>query len=140
MEESANTLKAQPASNVLRRSALWFATAGAAISLGLTLWTGHRNSSMVLVLMFLVWVASPFAGLIWVHRTATGWKAARQSAVYRLMLLVSVGSAILYASAVFLPHSAKHAGPFLAVPLASWLLIAVVLVVSRSSGANEAAQ
>lgn len=138
MEEPAITLNAQQASNVLRRSALWFALAGAAISLGLTLWTGRRNSSLVLPLMFMVWVASPFAGLIWFHRLAKSWAAARQFDLYALMHVVSVGSVVAYATAVFLMHLTRQAGPFLAVPAASWLIIIFGLSISRYFRRKEA--
>jgi hypothetical protein len=119
------------ATNTLSKSALWFVWSGAAVALGLTFWMGHRNPSPLLVVMFLLWVASPFAGLIQVHRLGRAWPAARQMELYILSHLVSVASVLAYAAAVFLMHLAKPAGPFLVVPAVSWLVIAFGLSMSR---------
>ncbi|HEX7198860.1 MAG TPA: hypothetical protein VF213_05265, partial [Dongiaceae bacterium] len=49
----------------LRRAALIAALAGAAGSLGLMHRAGHRNPSRLLVLLFALWVLSPFTALVW---------------------------------------------------------------------------
>ena len=127
MERNVEAMKSRPAADVLRRAALLFVLAGGMSSLALTFWMGRRNSSLVLVVLFLGWVASPFVALLQVHRVAGAWTPPRQKNAYRLMFLVSVGSVFVYAWAVFQAHLAKPAGPFLLVPLASWFLIAATL-------------
>jgi len=127
MERSAKVMKSRPAADVLRRAALLFVLAGGISSLALTFWMGRRNSSPVLVLLFLGWVASPFVALHQAHRVAGAWTAARQKNTYKLMFLVSVGSVFVCAWVVLQTHLAKPAGPFLIVPLASWFLIAAGL-------------
>jgi FlaA1/EpsC-like NDP-sugar epimerase len=103
----------------------------AAISLGLMLWTGHRNSSVVLLLLFTLWVGSPFAGMALMYRRAKRWPAVRQHVTYNQIDIISVGSAFIYGSFVGLKQFAKPAGPFLAVPVASWILMAVWFGLTR---------
>jgi hypothetical protein len=116
--------------NIHRGVALFSVGLGAAVSLGLMLWVGRHNSSAVLVLLFTVWVASPFAGLLLIYRAANRRSPARQRVTWSQMRVISLGSAVIYAADVFLYHPAKAAGPFLAVPVASWLLMVVWLWMS----------
>lgn len=48
----------------LRKVALIAVVAGAAVSVGLILWIGHRNPSRVLLGLFVIWDLSPFVGLV----------------------------------------------------------------------------
>ncbi|HUD14929.1 MAG TPA: hypothetical protein VMQ56_14850 [Terracidiphilus sp.] len=116
--------------NIHRGVALFSVGLGAAVSLGSVLWVGRHNSSVVLVLLFTVWVASPFAGLLLIYRAANRRSPARQRVTWSQMLVISLGSVVLYAADVFLYHPAKAAGPFLAVPVASWLFMVVWLSMS----------
>ena len=121
------TIEMQPATNLLRVATLIIVFLGCADSLGLMFWVGRHNQSVLLVAIFTVWVASPFAGLLWVHSKAKRWEVSRQRSAYGLMLLLSLASIAAYAAPVFLMHLAKPAAPFLAVPAASWVLVAILL-------------
>jgi hypothetical protein len=103
---------------------------GAALSLGLMFWTGHRNSSLILILLFTFWVASPFAGMALVLRRSRRWPVIRQSVTCNQIRIISLGSAFIYAG-VSMMNFAKPAGPFLVVPIASWLLLAVWFSMTR---------
>lgn len=105
----------------------------AIVSLGCMFWVGQHNRSIVLVTLFAVWVLSPFIGLLWARRFAYWYQYAAQAMIYGLVFLVSIGSAIFYAIAAFGPHWRYPALPFLAAPLASWLLIGMVLLVVKLS-------
>ncbi len=133
------TMEKQPATNPRRGVALLFVLLGAAASLGLMFWVGRHNKSVVLVLMFAVWVACPFAGLLWLHRTARRWGVSRQQSTYAQMIFISLASVAIYAAAAFLIHLAKPAAPFLAIPAATWVLIAAILWIGNSR-AKEAPQ
>ena len=52
---------------VLRAAALTFALAGAAGAVGLTLYAGRHNNSLILRLIFVVWVLSPFVAAAWAN-------------------------------------------------------------------------
>lgn len=121
------TMGMEPATNLLRVATLIIMLLGCAGSLGLMFWVGRHNQSVLLVAIFTVWVASPFAGLLWVHSNAKRWEVSRERSAYRLMLLLSLGSIAAYAAPVFLMHLAKPAAPFLAVPAISWALVATLL-------------
>lgn len=103
----------------------------AVISLGCTFWEGQHNHSALLMGLFLVWVLSPFVGLLWARRFAYWYQYAAQAMVYGLIFLLSIGSAVFYAAAAFGPRWRHPALPFLAGPLVSWLLIGLVLVVVK---------
>ena len=52
----------------LRTAALTAVLAGAVGSVGLMLYVGRRNHSRVLLVLFALWVLSPFAALGWAYR------------------------------------------------------------------------
>jgi peptidoglycan/LPS O-acetylase OafA/YrhL len=122
-----------------RGSALMTVLAGAAVSLGLMFWTGHRNSSLLLILLFTFWVASPFAAMVFVLRRSRRWPPARQTVICKQIPIISLGSALVYA-ALNLRHISKPAGPFLAVPVASWLVLALCIRISASSTSKQASR
>jgi hypothetical protein len=106
--------------------------AGLAASEGFTFWVGHRNRSVVLILLFVVWVGSPYLGL---------WRlAARQPQSYRtqratdwLSLVLVALSVAIYGRVTSGPILAKPAVPFLIVPLAMWIFIAILAGIARRS-------
>ena len=127
MENVAMTVEPEPPINGRRSSALFSLLVGAVISLGLMLWVGRHDSSIVMMLLFTVWVASPFAGMALVLRSAKRWPHVRQNVTYNQIRFISLGSALIYFSTVDVKQLAKPAGPFLAVPVASWLLMGLWL-------------
>jgi hypothetical protein len=90
-------------------------------------WVGRRNSSVALLLLFTVWVVSPFAGMVVLYRWARHWPRARRAVTYSQIRNLSLGSAFLYVLVVAVKHLSKPAGPFVAVPVASWILMAIWL-------------
>ncbi len=131
MERVAMTIELEPPINGRRSSALISLLVGVAVSLGLMLWVGRHGSSALLMLLFTVWVASPFAGMALVYRLAKGWPLIRQNVTYSQIRIISLGSALIYAVTVNVRQLARPAGPFLAVPVASWLLMALWLWMTR---------
>jgi hypothetical protein len=107
-----------------RSSALFFLLLGAVVSLGSMYWVGHRNPSLLLMALFTVWVGSPFAGMTLILKRSLRWPIARQNVTCKQIRFISIASVIAYVS-VGLKHFAKPAAPFLALPLATWLLMAV---------------
>jgi hypothetical protein len=127
MGNREKNVRTSSAADGVRTVAELLTLVGAVVSLGLMLWVGHRNSSVVLIAIFIVWVTSPFVMLLWAHRAAKGWPPAREELVRRVAISVSLGSVFVYAATAFLMHLAKPAGPFLFVPFASWCIIALFL-------------
>jgi len=86
----------------------------------------HQNS-YVLLLLFTLWVLSPFAATIWAHTTARRWSPDSQLAVAVVTPLIAVGSLGVYGAVAFGRAQAKIGFVFLVVPFASWVLWAIAL-------------
>jgi hypothetical protein len=117
---------------LLRAAALIAVPAAAGASIGLMLRVGHRNNSRVLLVLFGIWVLSPFMALVWANVISKRWPALTRATLYSVMLVLTLGSLAIYGDVAFGPPMAKPASVFLVVPLASWLLIVIVLPIAAS--------
>lgn len=114
---------------LLRAIALLFVVAGAAGSMDLMLSTAHPP--FLLLVLFTGWVLSPFVGLLIASRIARHWSESNRMTLYILMLVIPSASLIGY-SGVWSPPGARPAFAFLMVPLISWVLMAIVLLIAWS--------
>ena len=115
----------------LRGVALVAVLVGAVGSLGFMLYVGRRQSSLVLIGLFTVWVLSPFAALAYAHMLAKRWPDLAQARLYGMMLFLTLVSLSIYGYVALGPPRPQPAFFFLVVPLASWLLIAMAAIISR---------
>jgi hypothetical protein len=115
---------------MLRRFVLGIVVSGAFGSLYLTALAGERNKSLILVFLFIVWTLSAFAALIWINILSKSWPHTPRIISYVFMLIVTVGSLILY-SGIYRVQGAKNAFVFLVTPLVTWLMIAIGYIVFR---------
>jgi hypothetical protein len=69
---------------------------GAAGSTGLMLRVGHRNNSRILLLLFGIWVLSPFVTLILANAVSKRWSVVTRASLYGLMLVLTLGSLAAY--------------------------------------------
>ena len=100
------------------------------MSLGLMFYVGRRQSSLFLMVLFTGWVLAPYVGL-WVADRASGrWSSSVRLALFSVMLTSTIGSVALYAFVVLGPPRPKLAFYFLVVPVATWLLAAIVIPVT----------
>lgn len=111
----------------LRVSALIAVLVGAVGSVGLTLRTGASTDQPFLVILVASWVFAPFAALVFAHAVARGWSMTTQATLYWLMLALTLGSLAVYVGDAFGPPTTAV---YVGVPLASWLLIALVLPIA----------
>jgi hypothetical protein len=111
--------------SVLRAAALIALPAGAAGSIGFMLRAGHRNPSRVLLILFAIWVLSPFVALIFATIISKDWSVLTRTTLYGVMLVITVSSLAIYGDVALGPPRAKTAFAFVAVPPASWLLIGI---------------
>ena len=114
---------------VFRKIALLMILIGAAGSLYFVLRAGHRNHSILLVLLFIFWVLSPFMALLVASVVSNRWSAITRSALYVLIFLLPVGSLFFY-SGTWVVSGTRPAFVFLVVPLVSWLLMGIVLPIA----------
>ncbi len=66
--------------------------AGAVGSVGLMLWTGRHNESLLLLMLFALWVLSPFVALILASFFAKSWSAISQSMLHGAILFLTLFS------------------------------------------------
>jgi hypothetical protein len=120
------------------RTALVAAVVGAVGSIAFILRVGQRNKSIVLVALFVIWDVAPFVGLLLAHRASRLWASSARAAVYWVTLVVTLASLAIYGVVALGPPRPKPASSFLIVPVVSWLLIALVLRMSRPSSPPRA--
>ena len=114
----------------LRGAALVAVVAGAGGSLALMLRAGRHQNSRILMLLFAVWVLSPFMVAVLAHIASKRWSLLPRETLSVVMLVLTVGSLIIYGNTAFGHSTAKVGFVFLMVPLASWLLAAIVVLIA----------
>lgn len=115
---------------LLRAVALISVLAGAVGSVGLTLHAGRRNDSRILLVLFALWVLSPFMALVLANMVSKRWSVLTRATLYSVMLVLTLGSLAIYGVVALGHPRAKTAFVFVVVPPASWLLIAIVVPIT----------
>jgi hypothetical protein len=113
----------------LRVVALIAVGVGAVGSVGLMIWVGRRNPSRVLLGLFVIWDLSPFIGLLLVNMVSKRWSIITRATLHMVMLVIALSSLALYADVIWRPRP-QPAFRFLVVPLASWLLMMIVIPIA----------
>jgi uncharacterized membrane protein YhaH (DUF805 family) len=115
---------------LLRKTALAIALAGALLSLIFVLHAGRHNKSIILPLLFVFWVLSPFATLVAANvgkrRLRTG-----HATLYWLTIVIAVVSAVGYSGVLSSP-GANLTPLFLLLPLLTLIVIAIFILVTKS--------
>ena len=111
----------------LRAAALIAVLVGAGGSVGLMLRVGYHNPSRILLLLMATWVLSPFLALVLADVVSKRWSVFTRTTLYSMMLIVTLVSLVIYVYDALSPPKAQAAFVFVAVPPASWLLIALVV-------------
>jgi hypothetical protein len=114
---------------LLHAVALTAVVAGAGGSVGLMLWVGHRNPSRILLVLFAIWVLSPFMALLLANMVSKRWSVLTRATLHGVMLILTLGSLAFYGDVVWRPRP-QPAFVFLVVPLGSWLLMTIVVPIA----------
>jgi hypothetical protein len=125
---------------ILRSAALIAVLAGAAGSVAFMLRAGRHNDSRFLLLLFAIWVLSPFIALVPAHVVSKRWSMLTRASLYGVMLVLSLVPLAIYGNVALGPPRAKTAAVFVVVPPASWLVIGITLIsgeLSRRSNRLE---
>jgi hypothetical protein len=124
----------------LRAIGLIAVAVGATGSIALMLRAGHPP--LFLRILFFGWVLAPFVALVVADIASKRWSALTRATLHYMMLIVTLGSLAIYGGAVPTPAGSRPAALFLIVPLASLLLLAIVVpvagLVSRSRARRSA--
>src|SRR6266545_1410735 len=118
--------------DLLRTTALIAVLAGAVGSLGLMLRAGRRTPRFLLVL-FVIWVLSPFVALAWASMVSKRWSILAQTTLYCVTLVLTLGSLAIYGGLVVPPAGSPAAFVFVLVPPVSWVLLTVVPIAALIS-------
>jgi hypothetical protein len=112
---------------LLRAVALIAVIAGAGGSVVLMLHAGQRTPRLLLVL-FIIWVLSPFIALLWANMVSKRWSVVTQVTLYCVTLILTLGSLAIYDELVVIrPPGSANAFLFVVVPPASWVFMAGVV-------------
>jgi hypothetical protein len=114
---------------LLRAAARIGVVAGAVGSVGLTLRAG-RSTPRLLLVLFVIWVLSPYVALAWAAIASNRWSAVSRATLYGVTLVVALASLVVYGSVVVPPSGSPRAFVFVVVPPASWLLMAIVVPIA----------
>src|ERR1017187_6810870 len=123
---------------LLRAAALIAVLAGAVGSVGLMLHAGRRNDSRILLVLFALWVLSPFMALVLANVVSKRWSVLTRATLYSAMLVLTLGSLAIYGDVALGPPRAQTAFVFVVVPPASWLLIAIVVPLAAQISGRRA--
>lgn len=114
----------------LRTAAVTAMLAGAGGSLGLMLYAGRHQNSRILLLLFAVWVLSPFVAAVMADAVSKRLPILARATMNVVMLVLTLGSLAIYWLVAFGHIKAKIGFIFLVVPLTSLLLIAVAVLIA----------
>ena len=113
----------------LRLPVLIAAPIGAAGSLVFMFRVGHRNQSVVLMILFTAWVLAPFLAMVWANRHSERWPARPRTVLRVIILLLTPGLLLAYGTVALGAPRAQPAFMFLVAPLCSLLLIGMALLI-----------
>ncbi|MDP9042225.1 MAG: hypothetical protein M3N30_09600 [Bacteroidota bacterium] len=116
--------------DMLRIISLVVVTAASLASFIFTIRAGHRNKSVILILLFAIWVLSPFVTMAVAGVASVCWSNINRVRLYILMTLMSLISLAAY-SGVLIPYGAKPAFVFLIGPLLSWVILTIIFLLVR---------
>lgn len=104
---------------------------GAVGAVGLMLYTGRHNPSVLLRVLFTLWVLGPFLALQWALMVSARWAVGTQATLRALTLILSVVTPAIYAYIAFGPPRQQTAATFVVVPPISCVLLAFALLAAR---------
>jgi hypothetical protein len=110
----------------LRVTAMVAMATGIAGSIGLFLRAGQRTPRLLLLGMA-IWMLSPYVALVWANVLSKPWPILIRATLYCLMIVVAVGSLVVYGDDALGHRRAQAAFVYVIVPPVSWLIIAVAI-------------
>jgi hypothetical protein len=97
----------------------------------LVLYNGRNNKSILLISLFVLWVLSPFVAFLIADKVSIRWTDTIRKTLYIIILALTLVSLLSY-SGLLIPAGTKTAFVFLVVPLISWVVIAIFILIARS--------
>lgn len=116
--------------NFLGWLAIVVGVAGAIASSYFMFTAGRNQPSLLLIILFTLWVVSPFVGLFVLYNISKRWVVTVRETLYWLAIIMVVLSVTGYSGA-FNTAQTKNAFVFLVIPFLSWLIIAISFFIAR---------
>jgi len=91
----------------------------------------NKRQIIFLVVLFTGWTLLPFAALALADLRSKSWSPSARVFLYRVTLIVSFTSVAAYAFVATHLPAARVAFPFLVLPVAAWLVMAMAAVTAR---------
>ena len=113
---------------------------GAAGSLALMLWAGRRNPSSFLMFLFAGWVTLPFMAVGAADRVSQRWAPKVRAGLDVLALVFALVALPVYGGVVLGLLRPRTAAPFLLVPLASLVVLGIVVGRAELAARNQASR
>lgn len=114
----------------LHSSARIAAVVGAVGAVALTLYAGRNNGLPLLMILMAGWVFAPFFGFALADRLSGRWSPSTRAALDVAIVVIALVSLAIYRYDAFGPPHAKRATAYVAVPIASWLVMLTVVSVA----------
>jgi hypothetical protein len=113
--------------------AKWAAVVAAIGSLVAMFIVGHRQRSIILMVVFAAWVLSPYVALALLDARSRTWGESTRSMLQSGTLLIALGALATYAYVVVRPVASQPASTFIIVPFVSWVVLAVGAAIAAVS-------
>jgi hypothetical protein len=89
-----------------------------------------RNTPRLLLVLFVIWVLSPFVALAWANMVSKRWSVLTRTTLYWVTTVITLASLAVYGGLILPPAGSPPAFIFVAVPPASWFLITAVVLMA----------
>ena len=115
---------------VLRVMAFIASVIGGAGSL-IFMFSEGQNTPRFLLVLFTIWILSPFAALLWANTVSKRWSTITRGTLYVATLIIGLSSLAIYSEWIDIkPAGSANAFLFVAVPPVSLLFLALVVSVA----------
>lgn len=122
----------------LHKIARGAAIVGAIGAVALTLYAGRGSPQRGVMVLMAGWVFAPFFGYAVVNRFAGGWSSATRAALDIVLIVIAAAALVVYTRDALQPPP-RRGGPYVLVPIVSWLLLLPVVVAGLLSGRRSTA-
>ena len=129
-------MKTEPTKKSLPFISILILLAGVAGSIIFTWIAGQNNSSVLLRVLFMGWVVTPYLALVVIHYNSRLRLAISNASYFRMISFITLFALIAY-SGIFNPKVMKPAFVFMVVPFISLLIIVLVSLLSKIQKLNK---
>jgi len=95
---------------------------GAVGAVALTLYAGRSSPQRFVMVLMAGWVFAPFFGYALASRFSERWSAGTRSAFDVIIVVIAAAALAIYARDALQP-TPRRAGPYVLVPIVSWLVL-----------------